>query len=145
MSCPFPGHFLPLFTKILQIYYIKFAFSFFFRNFVAYLRVLCLHVGASEYKERENNDWRQNFINNEHNDRNHKWLDCSDENYWVEDNEELNGDYFTIVSMPSDTWDEKSDLPIHEELIFLHANCPYSWSTLAKSGGKFMIIEKPQK
>lgn len=50
--CPF----LPLFTKILQIYYIKFAFSFFFRNFVAYLRVLCLHVGASEYKERENND-----------------------------------------------------------------------------------------
>ena len=50
--CPF----LPLFTKILQIYDIKFAFSFFFRNFVAYLRVLCLHVGASEYKERENND-----------------------------------------------------------------------------------------
>lgn len=75
----------------------------------------------------------------------HKWLDCSDENYWVEDNEELNGDYFTIVSMPSDTWNEKNDLPIHEEFIFLHANCPYSWSTLAKSGGKFMIIEKPQK
>ena len=75
----------------------------------------------------------------------HKWLDCSDENYWVEDNEELNGDYFTIVSMPSDTWDEKNDLPIHEELIFLYANCPYSWSTLAKSGGKFMVTEKPQK
>ena len=69
----------------------------------------------------------------------HKWLDCSDENYWVEDNEELNGDYFTIVSMPSDTWNEKNDLPIHEELIFLHANCPYSWSILAKSDGKFNV------
>ena len=55
-SVPSWGIFCPFFTKILQIYYIKFAFSFFFRNFVAYLRVLCLHVGASEYKERENND-----------------------------------------------------------------------------------------
>ena len=139
--CPF----LPLFTKILQIYYIKFAFSFFFRNFVAYLRVLCLHVGASEYKEPRIMTEDKILSTMNTTIETHKWLDCSDENYWVEDNEELNGDYFTIVSMPSDTWDEKSDLPIHEELIFLHANCPYSWSILAKSGGKFMVTEKPQK
>lgn len=47
--------------------------------------------------------------------------------------------------MPSDTWDEKNDVTIHEEFVFLKANCPYGWSTLAKSGGKFMIIEKPKK
>lgn len=73
-----------------------------------------------------------------------QWLDCSDDNYWVEGNEELNDDYFTVVSMPSDTWDEKNDITIHEEFIYLQANCPYGWSTLAKSGGKFMVIEKPK-
>ena len=48
-----------------------------------------------------------------------QWLDCSDDNYWVEGNEELNDDYFTVVSMPSDTWDEKNDITIHEEVAMI--------------------------
>lgn len=54
----------------------------------------------------------------------HKWLDCTEENYWIEDSAELNEDYFTIVSMPCDTWDDKNDITIHEEFIFLRKIVP---------------------
>lgn len=74
----------------------------------------------------------------------HKWLNCTEENYWIEDSAEFNEDYLTIVSMPCDTWDDKNDIAIHEEFTFLKDNCPYSWSSLSKSGGKFMIVEKPK-
>lgn len=54
----------------------------------------------------------------------HKWLDCTEEDYWIEDSAELNEDYFTIVSMPCDTWDDKNDITIHEEFIFLRKIVP---------------------
>lgn len=27
----------------------------------------------------------------------HKWLDCTEENYWIEDSAELNEDYFRDI------------------------------------------------
>lgn len=73
-----------------------------------------------------------------------KWLNCTDDNYWVEDDEELNDRYFTVVCMPMESWNEDTDTTIIEQFFYLRDNCPYGWSTLAKSGAKFMVIEKPK-
>ena len=72
-----------------------------------------------------------------------KWLDCEDDNYWVEDSEQ-GSKYITLVSVASESYDDKNDKTITEQSIYLRDNCPYGWGTLVKSGAKYMVIEKPK-
>ena len=74
----------------------------------------------------------------------YKWLDCTDDNYWVEDSEQ-GGKYITLVSVTSESYDDKNDKTITEQSIYLRDNCPYGWGTLVKCGAKYMVIEKPKK
>ena len=73
-----------------------------------------------------------------------KWLDCEEDNYWVEDSEQ-GSKYITLVSVASESYDEKNDKTITKQSIYLQDNCPYGWDTLVKSGAKYMVIDKPQK
>ena len=73
-----------------------------------------------------------------------KWLDCEEDNYWVEDSEQ-GSKYITLVSVTSESYDDKNDKTITEQFIYLRDNCPYGWGTLVKSGAKYMVIEKPKK
>lgn len=75
----------------------------------------------------------------------YKWLDCTDDNYWVEEDPDLSEKYATIVCISIDSYDDKNDKNITEQFVFLHDNCPYGWGTLVKSGAKYMVIEKPNK
>ena len=72
----------------------------------------------------------------------YKWLDCTDDNYWVEDSEQ-GSKYITLVSVASESYDDKNDKTITEQFIYLRDNCPYDWDTLAKCGAKYMVIERP--
>ena len=75
-----------------------------------------------------------------------KWLDCEEDNYWVEDSEQ-GSKYITLVSVASESYDDKNDKndkTITEQSIYLRDNCPYGWGTLVKSGAKYMVIEKPK-
>lgn len=72
-----------------------------------------------------------------------KWLDCTEDNYWVEEAEQ-NDNYFTLVCMTIESYDEKNDQTIAEQYIYLHDNCPYSWNILVNSGAKYMVVEKPK-
>lgn len=72
-----------------------------------------------------------------------KWLDCTEDNYWVEDSEQ-GSKYITLVSVASESYDDKNDKTITEQFIYLRDNCPYGWGTLVKSGAKYMVIEKPK-
>ena len=72
-----------------------------------------------------------------------KWLDCEEDNYWVEDSEQ-GSKYITLVSVASESYDEKNDKTITKQSIYLQDNCPYGWDTLVKSGAKYMVIEKPE-
>lgn len=74
-----------------------------------------------------------------------KWLDCTEDNYWVEEEPEQEDKYFTLVCMTIESYDDKNDQTIAEQYIYLHDNCPYSWNILANSGAKFMVVEKPKK
>ena len=73
-----------------------------------------------------------------------KWLDCEEDNYWIEDSEQ-GSKYITLVSVASESYDDKNDKTITEQFIYLRDNCPYGWGTLVKSGAKYMVIEKPKK
>ena len=73
-----------------------------------------------------------------------KWLDCEEDNYWVEDSEQ-GSKYITLVSVASESYDDKNDKTITEQSIYLRDNCPYGWGTLVKCGAKYMVIEKPKK
>ena len=73
-----------------------------------------------------------------------KWLDCEEDNYWVEDSEQ-GSKYITLVSVASESYDDKNDKTITEQFIYLRDNCPYGWGTLVKSGAKYMVIERPKK
>ncbi len=73
-----------------------------------------------------------------------KWLDCEEDNYWVEDSEQ-GGKYITLVCVTLESYDDKNDKTITEQSIYLRDNCPYGWGTLVKSGAKYMVIEKPKK
>lgn len=75
----------------------------------------------------------------------HHWLDCSGENYWIEDDPEFGDKYITLVCISFDIYNDKEDKTIVEQFVYLRDNCPYSWSTLAKSDAKYMVIEKPEK
>ena len=74
-----------------------------------------------------------------------KWLDCTEDNYWVEEDLEQNDKYFTLVCMTIESYDDKNDQTIAEQYIYLYENCPYSWNILANSGAKYMVVEKPKK
>lgn len=72
-----------------------------------------------------------------------KWLDCEEDNYCEEDSEQ-GSKYITLVSVTSESYDDKNDKTITEQSIYLQDNCPYGWGTLVKSGAKYMVIEKPE-
>ena len=74
-----------------------------------------------------------------------KWLDCTEDNYWVEEDLEQNYKYFTLVCLTIESYDEKDDQIIAEQYIYLYDNCPYSWNILTNSGAKYMVVEKPKK
>lgn len=73
-----------------------------------------------------------------------EWLDCTEDNYWVEEELELNGKYFTLVCLTIESYDDKKDQTIAEQYLYLYNNCPYSWNILVNSGAKYMIVEKPK-
>lgn len=73
-----------------------------------------------------------------------KWFDCTEDNYWVEEAEQ-NDNYFTLVCITIESYDDKNDQTIAEQYIYLHDNCPYSWNILVNSGAKYMVVEKPKK
>ena len=75
----------------------------------------------------------------------YKWLDCTDDNYWVEEDPDLNDMYVTLVCYSSESYDEENDKTITVQFLYLHDDCPYGWDTLAKCGAKYMVIEKPKK
>ena len=75
----------------------------------------------------------------------YKWLDCTDDNYWVEEDPDLNDMYVTLVCYSSESHDEENDETITVQFLYLHDDCPYGWDTLAKCGAKYMVIEKPKK
>ena len=74
----------------------------------------------------------------------YKWLDCTDDNYWVEEDPDLNDMYVTLVCVTSESYDDKNDETITVQFLYLHDDCPYSWDTLAKCGAKYMVIERPK-
>ena len=74
-----------------------------------------------------------------------KWFECTEDNYWVEEEPEQKDKYFTLVCMTIESYDDKNDQTIAEQYIYLYENCPYSWNILANSGAKYMVVEKPKK
>ena len=74
-----------------------------------------------------------------------EWLDCTEDNYWVEEEPEQKDKYFTLVCMTIESYDDKNDQTIAEQYIYLYENCPYSWNILANSGAKYIVVEKPKK
>lgn len=75
----------------------------------------------------------------------YKWLDCTDDNYWVEEDPDLNDMYVTLVCYSSESRDDENDENIIVQFLYLHDDCPYGWDTLAKCGAKYMVIERPKK
>ena len=75
----------------------------------------------------------------------YKWLDCTDDNYWVEEDPDLNDMYVTLVCYSSESHDDENNENITVQFLYLHDDCPYGWDTLAKCGAKYMVIEKPNK
>ena len=74
----------------------------------------------------------------------YKWLDCTDDNYWVEEDPDLNGMYVTLVCYSSESHDDENNENITAQFLYLHDDCPYGWDTLAKCGAKYMVIERPK-
>ena len=75
----------------------------------------------------------------------YKWLDCTDDNYWVEEDPDLNDMYVTLVCYSSESHDDENNENITVQFLYLHDDCPYGWDTLAKCGAKYMVIERPKK
>ena len=71
-----------------------------------------------------------------------KWLDCEEDNYWVEEDPDLNDMYVTLVCYSSESHDDENNENITVQFLYLHDDCPYGWDTLAKCGAKYMVIEK---
>lgn len=74
----------------------------------------------------------------------YKWLDCTDDNYWVEEDSDLNDMYVTLVCYSSESHDDENNENITVQFLYLHDDCPYSWGTLIKSVAKYMVIERPK-
>ena len=75
----------------------------------------------------------------------YKWLDCTDDNYWVEEDPDLNDMYVTLVCYSSESHDDENNENITVQFLYLHDDCPCGWDTLAKCGAKYMVIERPDK
>ena len=73
-----------------------------------------------------------------------EWLECTEDNYWVEEEPEQKDKYVTLVCMTIESYDDKNDQTIAEQFIYMYNNCPYSWNILANSGAKYMVVEKPK-
>lgn len=73
-----------------------------------------------------------------------RWLTCSEDKCWAEDNPELKEKYVTIVCTTSESYDNKNDKTIISPFIYFRGNCPYCWSELVRYGAKYMMIEKPR-
>ena len=73
-----------------------------------------------------------------------EWLDCTEDNYWVEEELELNGKYFTLVCLTIESYEVKKDQTIAEQYLYLYNNCPYSWKILVNSSAKYNVVEKPK-
>ena len=73
-----------------------------------------------------------------------EWLDCTEDNYWVEEDLEQNDKYFTLVCLTIESYDDKKDQTIAEQYLYLYNNCPYSWNILVNSSAKYMVVEKPK-
>lgn len=71
-----------------------------------------------------------------------KWLGCEEDNYWVEEDPDLNDMYVTLVCYTSELYDDENDETITVQFLYLHDDCPYGWDTLAKCGAKYMVIER---
>ena len=74
----------------------------------------------------------------------YKWFDCTDDNYWVEEDPDLNDMYVTLVCYSFESYDDENDENNTVQFLYLHDDCPYSWDTLAKCGAKYMVIERPK-
>ena len=75
----------------------------------------------------------------------YKWLDCTDDNYWVEEDPDLNDMYVTLVCYTSESYDDENDETITVQFLYLHDDCPYGWDTLTKCGAKYTVIERSKK
>ena len=73
-----------------------------------------------------------------------KWLECTEDNYWVEEEPEQKDKYVTLVCMTIESYDDQKDQTIAEQYLYLYNNCPYSWNILVNSGAKYMVVEKPK-
>lgn len=74
-----------------------------------------------------------------------QWFDCSYENNWIEENQELGDKYLSIVCLTHDTSTNKEGKPIAKQFVYTHDFCPLNWNTLVECGAKYMVIEKPEK
>ena len=75
----------------------------------------------------------------------YKWLDCTNDNYWVEEDPDLYDMYVTLVCYSSESYDDEKGENITVQFLYLHDDCPYDWDTLAKCGANYMVIERPKK
>ena len=75
----------------------------------------------------------------------YKWLDCTDDNYWVEEDPDLNDMYVTLVCYSSESHDDENNENNTVQFLYLYDDCPYGWDTLARCGAKYMVIERPKK
>lgn len=91
----------------------------------------------TEFRQAITLQVEKNIITNE-------WLDCTEDNYWVEEELEQNDKYFTLVCFTIELYDDKKDQTITEQFIYMYNNCPYSWNILSNSGAKYMVVEKPK-
>ncbi len=71
-----------------------------------------------------------------------KWLECTEDNYWVEEASDQSDKYITLVCIISESYDDKNDKAITEQSIYLRDNCPYGWNILVNSGAKYMVTER---
>lgn len=74
-----------------------------------------------------------------------EWFDCTEDNYWVEEDPDLYDMYVTLVCYSSESHDDENNENITVQFLYLHDDCPYGWDTLAKCGAKYMVIERPKK
>ena len=67
--------------------------------------------------------------------KNYKWYPVTDDEYWVEENQEEFPNCNTIINYVKSRWS-------HD--IKTYQSCSLGWGTMAKTEGYyFMIIEKP--
>lgn len=69
-----------------------------------------------------------------------QWLDCAEENYWIEEKIKQLHSYIILISIASVSYEEEDGSPF----VCLLEQSPFGWETLSKKRAKFMLVEKPQ-